>query len=136
MLLRPRHDDPDPRGVCPYHDGCLEGLASGPALSARFGAARDLPDDHPAFAFEADYLAQMCVNLLMIASPRRIILGGGVMQRAALYPMIRLRVKELLNGYLAVPEVLEHLDELIVPPALYPISGLWGAYLLGKGALA
>ena len=136
MLLRPHPDDPNPSGVCPYHDGCCEGLAAGPGIGARIGGdARNLPDDHPTFTIEADYLAQMCVNLILTVSPQRIILGGGVMQRQTLFPMIRKRTLELLGGYVQSPAVLEHMDEYIVPPALYPISGLVGAYLLGKQAL-
>ena len=136
MLLRPHPDDPNPRGVCPYHDGCLEGLAAGPGIGARIGGdARNLPDDHPTFMIEAEYLAQMCVNLILTLSPQRILLGGGVMQRSALFPAIRARTLELLGGYVQSPAVLEHIDELIVPPALFPESGLVGAYLLGKKAL-
>ncbi|MFH1879483.1 MAG: ROK family protein, partial [Bacillota bacterium] len=135
MLLRPHPDDPNPRGVCPYHDGCGEGLAAGPAIGARAGSdAKNLPDDHPAFAIEAYYLAQMCVNLILTLSPRRIILGGGVMERQALFPLIRQKTRELLNGYVQSPAVLHHIDQLIVPPALFPVSGLLGAYLLGKRA--
>ncbi len=136
MLLRPHPADPIPKGVCPYHDGCLEGLAAGPAIAARVqGDAKALPDDSPAFAIEAEYLAQMCVNLIVTLSPRRILLGGGVMQREALFPMVRARTLALLGGYVQAPEVLEHIDEMIVPPALFPVSGLVGAYLLGKRAL-
>lgn len=136
MLLRPHPDDPNPKGVCPFHDGCCEGLAAGPALGARVGGdAKSLPDDHPAFIIEADYLAQMCVNLILIACPRRIILGGGVMQREALFPMVRRRTQELLNGYVQAPEIVDGIDRYIVPPALYPVSGLIGAYLLGQRAL-
>ncbi|MDD3214621.1 MAG: ROK family protein [Eubacteriales bacterium] len=136
MLLRPNPDDPNPHGVCPYHDGCLEGLAAGPGIGARIGGdAKTLPDDHPTFAIEADYLAQMCVNLVLTVSPKKIILGGGVMQRKALYPMIHKRVQALLNGYVQSPAILEHIDEYIVAPELFPVSGLIGAYLLGKKAL-
>jgi fructokinase len=136
ILLRPHPDDPNPKGVCPYHDGCCEGLASGPAIGARVGGdAKSLPDGHPTFVIEADYLAQMCVDLILTVSPRRIILGGGVMRRQSLFPLIRSRTTELLNGYVQSPAVLEHIDRLIVPPALYPVSGLIGAYLLGKRAL-
>ena len=136
MLLRPHRDDPNPRGVCPYHDGCLEGLAAGPAIGARVGGdAKALPDNHPTFVIEADYLAQMCVNLIVTLSPQKIILGGGVMQRTALFPMIQARVLELLNGYVQSDAVLNHIDTLIVPPELFPVSGLVGSYLLGKRAL-
>ena len=136
MLLRPRGDDPLPRGVCPYHDGCLEGLAAGPALGARAnGNAKDLPDDHPLFELEAHYLAQMCVNLILTVSPEKIILGGGVMQRASLFPMIRRETQRLLGGYVQTEQVLTGIDGYIVPPALFPVSGLYGSYLLGRQAL-
>lgn len=136
MLLRPHPEDPNPHGVCPFHDGCLEGLASGPAIGARVsGDARGLPDDHPVFALEAHYLAQMCVNLIVTLSPERILLGGGVMQRAGLFPQIRAETARLLNGYVQTPQILQRMDEYIVPPGLFPLSGLAGGYLLGKRAL-
>lgn len=137
MLLRPHPNDPNPRGVCPYHDGCLEGLAAGPGLGKRVGCdARDLPDDHPTFDIEAYYLAQMCVNLILTVSPERIILGGGVMQRGILLGKVRSETLRLLNGYVQTPAILEHIDEYIVAPTLFPVSGLIGSYLIGKRALA
>ena len=165
MLLRPHPDDPNPRGVCPYHDGCLEGLAAGPAIGARIGGdarealvqidalsrrgldaqvfAREVAEHLRAAAIvalvglesEAHYLAQMCVNLILTVSPQRIVLGGGVMQRAALFPMVRAETLRLLGGYVQSPAVLEHIDEYIVAPALFPVSGLVGSYLIGKRAL-
>lgn len=136
MLLRPHPDDPTPHGVCPYHDGCLEGLAAGPAIAARVGGdARELEDSHPAFTIEAHYLAQMCVNLIVTVSPERIILGGGVMQRTALLPMVREETVRLLNGYVQADAVTEGIDRYIVAPELFPVSGLVGSYLLGKRAL-
>lgn len=136
MLLCPHPDDPLPAGVCPYHTGCLEGLAAGPALGARAGGdAKALPDDHPIFRLEAHYLAQMCANLIVTLSPQRIILGGGVMQRAALLPMVRTETQRLLGGYVASPMVSERIGEYIVAPELFPVSGLVGSYLIGKKAL-
>ena len=135
-LLKPHPDDPNPRGVCPYHESCMEGLAAGPAIGARVqGDAKDLPDDHPTFAIEAYYLAQMCVNLIMTLSPERIILGGGVMQRAGLMDKVRSETLRLLNGYIQSPAILEHIDEYIVYPDLFPVSGLVGSFLIGKKAL-
>lgn len=136
VLLKPHPDDPNPRGVCPYHESCLEGLAAGPAIGARVqGDAKDLPDDHPTFAIEAYYLAQMCVNLIMTLSPERIILGGGVMQRESLIKQVRSETLRLLGGYVQSPAILEHIDEYIVTPDLFPVSGLVGSYLIGKAAL-
>ncbi len=137
MLLRPHPDDPIPHGVCPYHDGCLEGLAAGPAIGARVGGdAKLLPDDHPVFQLEAHYLAQMCQNLIVTVSPERIVLGGGVLQRASLLPMVRKETARLLNGYVQSPQIVtERIDEYIVSPELFPVSGLVGSYLIGKRAL-
>ncbi len=122
-------------GACPYHGDCLEGLASGPALEARWGqSAATLPDDHPAWPLEAEYLALGLVNLICILSPQRIIVGGGVMQRAQLFPLLRRRVQELLHGYLQAPRILEGIDEYIVPPALGDLSGALGAIVLAQRA--
>ncbi|HUS16607.1 MAG TPA: ROK family protein, partial [Chloroflexia bacterium] len=88
-------------GHCPYHGNCLEGLAAGPALEARWGQRGEtLPPEHPAWALEAHYLGLALVTLICTLSPQRIILGGGVMQPAHLLPLVRTAVQKLLNGYL------------------------------------
>lgn len=124
-----RHDKNDPfEGFCPYHRNCLEGLASGRAVDLRWGKhASELPDDHPAWDLEADYLAQGLVNYMLTLSPERIILGGGLMHRKSLYPKIRDKVVEYLNGYLAVDAVLNSIDRYIVAPGLADRSGIAGA---------
>lgn len=136
MLLRPDPRDPSPHGFCPYHDGCLEGLANGPAIEKRWGiSGKLLPEDHVAWELEAEYLAQMCVNTILTLSPKRIVLGGGVMHQMHLFPRIRCRTLELLNGYVAHPSVLEHIDEMIVPPGLGDNAGAVGSLLLAVQAL-
>lgn len=130
MLLAPREDDPMKEGVCPYHKGCLEGLAAGPAIEKRWGMkGKDLSPDHPAWELEAHYLAQLCVTALMTISPEKIILGGGVMGQSHLFPMIHEETNRLLGGYLAC---VEDVSSLIVPPACFPDSGLIGSLLLAK----
>jgi fructokinase len=122
-------------GVCPYHGPCLEGLASGPAMRARWGQpAESLPPDHEAWALEAHYLALGLANLIMTLSPERIVLGGGVMHQEALYPLIRQEVKALLNGYIQAPLILERLDEYIVAPGLGDRAGVLGAIALARQA--
>src|SRR5688500_5656056 len=77
-------------GICPAHGDCWEGLATAPAIAARWGRPPEtLPDDHPAWALEARYLALGLANLVLTLSPERVVLGGGVMARAALYPLVR-----------------------------------------------
>ena len=137
QLITPCPDDPSPEGFCPYHRGCLEGLASGPAIEKRWGiSARDLPHDHPGWQMEADYLAKMCVNAIMSFSTEKIILGGGVMQQDFLFPLIRRKTLQYLGGYIASPVIENGLEDYIVPPALGVNSGITGAYLLSRSALA
>lgn len=135
MLLKPHPNDPHPQGFCPYHTSCLEGLASGPAIAKRAGQSADkLTDDDPAFTLEAYYLGQMCANLIMTLSPEKIIIGGGVLQRNFLMDMVRRETVRLLGGYIQATEITTRIEEYIVLPELYPISGLIGAFMLGKNA--
>jgi fructokinase len=133
--IRLPHDlarDPFP-GACPYHGDCLEGLASGPALEKRWGArAETLPPDHPAWKLEARYLALALVNFICTLSPQRIILGGGVMEQAQLFPLIRREVQQLLNGYVQSPVIIENIDAYIVPPGLGKRAGVLGAIALAE----
>jgi fructokinase len=123
-------------GICPYHGDCLEGLASGPAMAQRWGrSAGDLPSDHPAWALEAEYLSLGLVNVICTLSPQRIILGGGVMQQAHLFPLIRRRVCTLLNGYLPLLDAEETLARYIVPPVLEDRAGVLGALALASRAV-
>ena len=131
-----RHPDDSFEGHCPFHKDCLEGLASGSALGNRWEtSAEELPPDHPAWTIEADYLAQACLNVLMIAPPQKIILGGGVMHQEHLFPLVRKRLAELLQNYLSFPE-LEDMDAFIVPPALGDNAGLLGCVALGQRLLS
>ena len=101
--VRIPHDrEKDPfEGTCPYHGDCLEGLAAGPAIEQRWGQRGEtLPADHPAWELEAHYLALGLVAFVCTLSPERIILGGGVMDQEHLFPMIRTKVQDLLNGYI------------------------------------
>ena len=119
------------KGICPFHEYCLEGLASGPAIKARWNqAAETLEPDHPAWIEEAAYLAEGIMNIILVLSPQVIILGGGVMQQEFLFPMIHSRVKQLLNGYVHKAEILDHIEDYIIPPSLGNQAGLLGAIAL------
>lgn len=119
-------------GVCPFHGDCLEGLASGPALKARWGiAGEDLPDGHEAWEVEAFYLGAALANLVYTLSPRRIILGGGVMRRTKLFPAIRRELSDRLNGYVRI----EDMDRFVVPPGLGERPGVAGALVLAEGVV-
>jgi fructokinase len=131
--IRIPHDwqeDPYP-GCCPYHGDCLEGLASGPALEGRWGRRGEmLPADHPAWDLEARYLALALVNFICTLSPQRIVMGGGVMRKRHLFPLIRREVQDLLAGYIQARAILEEVEAYIVPPALGDRAGVLGAIAL------
>jgi len=135
--MRIAHDlnaDPFP-GACPFHGDCWEGLASGPAIEARWGGkGQELADDHPAWDLEAHYLALGVNNLVCALSPQRIILGGGVMRHASLFPRVRRRTLELLNQYIQAPEIVKDIDAYLVPPGLGDNAGVLGAIALALEA--
>jgi len=136
--VRLAHDwQADPfAGYCPYHQDCFEGLASGPAMGARWGQpAETLPPDHPAWELEASYIAQAMANIICTLSPQRIILGGGVMQQPHLITLVQRKVQILLNNYIQSPAILEHIDETIVLPALGSHAGVLGAIALARRAV-
>ena len=131
VMLRRHPHDLDFEGACPVHGDCLEGLASGPAIKARWGVSlSDLAADHIAHDIIADYLAQFCQMLIALYSPQRIILGGGVLQTSELLDKIRRRATLLAGSYFGVDA-----GEIIVPPGLGTLSGIAGAFELAKRAM-
>lgn len=136
-ILIPHNWQTDPyKGRCPFHGDCLEGLAAGPAMNERWGQpAETLPHDHPAWKLEAHYLALALTNFICTLSPQRIIMGGGVMAQPQIFPLVRLKVQELLNGYMQSPSLLTNIDHYIVPPQLGGQAGVLGAIALAQQAL-
>ena len=131
-----RNEDDKYKGKCPFHSDCLEGLASGPAIEERWGEkGYNLEDKNEVWELEAYYLAQALVNYILILSPERIIMGGGVMKQKHMFPLIRKNVKEFLNGYVHKKEILEDIDNYIVYPGLEENAGLMGSLALGSLAL-
>jgi fructokinase len=135
-VLTRRHPEDAYAGNCPYHGDCLEGMAAGPALEARWKSrGHELSVDHPAWAIEAFYIAHAITGTILTLSPKKIILGGGVMKQSQLYPMIRREVRDNLNGYVSAKEILTDIDRYIVPPGLGDNAGLCGALALGLNEL-
>lgn len=135
IILPVREDDPY-GGGCPYHGNCLEGLANGPSLEARWGAsAKSFAGDHPAWELEAHYLAIALHDFICTFSPQRIILGGGVMKQSQLFPMVREKTLESLNSYVQKEEITLKIDDYIVYPQLGDQAGVLGAIALGQDSL-
>ena len=134
-ILLARHPEDPEGGICPYHPNCLEGFASGPSIERRWGKkAVELVDRPEVWELESYYIAQALVNYIMILSPQKIILGGGVMHQEQLFPMIREKVREMIGGYLNTSELAD-LDNYIVPASLHDDQGIMGCIKLGLDAL-
>ena len=120
-------------GSCPFHGDCLEGLASGPAMTQRWGQPPDkLGPDHEAWQLEAFYVALGIVAVICCVSPRKIVLGGGIMGHEGLHEMVRASVRRILGGYIQSPFTQARIDEYIIPPSFGKRSGILGAVALAE----
>lgn len=135
-IIVPRHPEDNFEGGCPFHKICLEGMASGPAIEKRWGKkGSELPPDHIAWDIEAYYIAVAMVQTILMVSPERIILGGGVMKQTQLFDKIRRKTAELLNGYVKVPAITLDMESYIIPPALGDNAGICGGLALAAREL-
>jgi fructokinase len=111
-------------------------MAAGPAIEKRWNVkGGDIPADHSAWAMEAFYIGQAVAASILMLSPKKIILGGGVMHQKQLFPLIRAEVQNNLNGYISAKTIVDHIDDYIVPPGLGDNAGLCGALALGLQAM-
>ena len=130
-ILLTKNNEDKGECICPYHDSCFEGLASGPSILKRYGKpGNELVDDAKVWELEGEYIAQALVNYIMVLQPQKIILGGGVMHQESLFPIIRKKVAEKINKYLLTKE-LENLDDYIVPCSLDDKQGILGSFKIG-----
>lgn len=122
----------DTPGCCPYHqDRCLEGLASGTAITARTGKKGiELASDDANWDYVTDYLAQACMTFTLTLSPEKIILGGGVMKQPQLLPKIKEKLVMKLNNYSTIPAI----DEYVLTPQLEDNAGVMGGFYLAQKA--
>lgn len=133
----PRHPADTLSGVCPYHGDCLEGLASGPAVAARWGAdGATLEVSSPAWEMEAYYLGTAVANVVLTLAPEVVVLGGGVLDAPGLLQRVRSTVVETLGGYIADGRLTpEGIEGLVVRPALGRAAGVVGAYEIASDRL-
>jgi fructokinase len=135
--LRVQRDPRDTgfKGVCPFHGDCLEGLASGPAIVARWGGPITvLEAAHPARSIIGNYLGQLAASIALMVSPERVILGGGVMTGGHLLTHIRSTARDFLNGYIGPLNDPGALERYICAPGLGDRAGISGAFLLASKA--
>jgi fructokinase len=131
ILVR-RHPNDQYKGKCLYHHDCLEGLAAGPAIEARWGVkGNHLVDQGEVWDMEGYYIAQALMQYILILSPEKIILGGGVMKQKQVFTFVNRYLKEFVNGYVALPELTNY----IVSPGLGDNAGITGSLMLAHQAL-
>lgn len=123
-----RHpDDPMVGSGCPFHENCMEGLAAGPSLQRRWGVAGAALADRPeVWELEAYYIGQAICNYILVLSPERIVVGGGVMHQPQMLPLIRREVERQMNGYIRGRGMAD-LDSYIVGVSLNDNQGVMGA---------
>lgn len=134
-----RHPDDAYGGWTTLHPGSVESMASAQACAERCGVSMaelpNVPDDHPQWNLVAYYLAQLCMTITFAVSPHFIVLSGGVMKRASLFPKIRSHFVKLNDGYIDVPMVRDTLDEYIIPSAHGNDAGIIGACEIARHAI-
>ena len=131
----PRQPGDDFAGDCPFHGDCLEGMAGGTAIEARWGRpAEQLDGDElrAAVRLEAAYLAAGLRSVVYLIAPQRIVIGGSVAGLPELFPLVRAGLAEELAGYPGLPE--HAADDFIVPAALGSLAGPAGALVLADRA--
>jgi len=134
IALHRRSDDRDFVCNCPFHESCMEGLAAGPAIEKRWGKkGAELSDRTEVWELEAYYIAQALMNYIMVLSPEKIILGGGVIHQRQLLPMVRSEVRKQLGGYIRTAQT-EDLEHYIVEASLGDDQGILGACCLAMEA--
>jgi fructokinase len=134
-IARDPAKDPYP-GKCPYHGDCLEGLAAGPAIEARWGSSLSkLASPADKVELIASYLAQLATTLILLHMPDRLVFGGGVIKTPGLLAALRRATEARLAGYVSAPQLDPGLERYIVAPGLGDEAGITGAVLLGKQAL-
>lgn len=130
----PRDAAVDPfAGVCPFHGDCLEGLAAGPAIAARWGQSlSELGSPSEKVELIAGYIAHLAASLVLLHMPDRLIFGGGVMKAPGLLQAVRRQTERKLAGYVRAPQLDPGLEQYIVAPGLGDHAGITGAIELGR----
>ena len=130
----PRDAAVDPfAGSCPFHGDCLEGLAAGPAIAARWGQSlSELGSPPEKVELIAGYIAHLAASLVLLHMPDRLIFGGGVMKAPGLLQAVRRQTERKLAGYVRAPQLDPGLEQYIVAPGLGDHAGITGAIELGR----
>lgn len=116
-------------GVCRFHGACAEGLASGPALAARFGKAPETftpQEAENAAHLVGHYVGQIVASLAYTLGLSDVVCGGGVTKMSGAVDAIDRSASEWVDKGGGIPHVqvaaTEHGDD----------AGVLGAMLLAS----
>ena len=119
-------------GICPFHGDCLEGLACGPAIEARWGRpAQEIEDVERVVEIEAATIAAGLRQVVYVLAPERIVFGGGVSKLPGIHAAVNDALVAQMAGYALMDE---HEAGFVVSPGLGDNSGVAGALALAIAA--
>ncbi len=134
ILVQSREADFE--GACPIHKNCLEGMAAGPSILARYGVKGDtLDENHEVWDLIGDYVGQALMTYTLILAPDIILIGGGVSRQEQLFRKFKENFTKYMNGYLSHKRYTEEVDDYIKYPRFGQDAGLIGSLYLAKKAL-
>ncbi len=130
----PRRSEDDHVSSCPFHEDCLEGMASGTALRERWGTGAEKLGQLTSAAtrLEAWYLARGIAGLCSIIPVEVVIIGGGLAKLPGLHAEVAAALVEASGMYPPVP--FAEGGPIITPPELGDDAGVLGALLLARTA--
>jgi hypothetical protein len=103
-----------------------------PAIAAIFGASLDhFAPEGAEYAMIAHYLGQLCAQIVLMLSPERIVLGGGVSGAPGLVRAVHRVMVGQLGRY--APAAVSDQDYLTAP-ALGQDAGIRGALVCASAA--
>jgi fructokinase len=124
-------------GLCPFHGDCLEGMASGSAIGARFGRPAQFLDEterEAATQLAGFYLAAGIRSIIYALAPERVVVGGGLSEMPGVLATARAELRDQLKGYPSLPE--HGAEDFIVPAYLGGMAGPSGTLILAEQALS
>lgn len=133
-MPRDDRDDKAFKGVCPFHSGCVEGMATNVAIKERLGLesvedVSKVEDSHEVWDIVGGYLGTMCSNIFLTTSCEMIMLGGGVFNREILIDKTRAAFTDRINKYLVHDKISteDAMKKFMVRPEHGDDLGLYAA---------
>lgn len=120
------------KGVCPFHEGCVEGMCTNISIQKRLGLdsvedVAKIEDSHEVWDIVGGYLGTMCSNIFLTTSCEMFMLGGGVFNRECLIDKTREAFTARINNYLVHDKISteDAMKKFMVRPTAGDLLGLY-----------